>query len=151
MEGKLKILFVSEDTLTGKIIQKATGGEWSHVAVFALNGLVEAMPPIVTVSSEHRYDKYPTDIIEVTVPDIEAALAELKSLIGKPYSLLSCIDGGLHDLFDIQLSGDGDKAVNCCELAVRTLIAGGFKFNEDINPDCWTPQRVYAELKIMNV
>lgn len=149
MDGYLKLLFVEEDTLTGEIIQKFTGGQWSHVAIIDDDILIEAMPPLVTISSIHRYESFKTEIVEIYVPDIEAALAKAKSLVDKPYAVIGCIEGGLHDVFDIQLPGDGEKTINCCELAIRSIRAGGSKLREEISADCWTPQRLYAEIKLV--
>jgi hypothetical protein len=149
MKGTLRILFVDESTWTADIIKGVTGGEWSHCGVLAFDGLVEAVPPRATISSARRYQCNRTEILEIEVPDINAALAEAKSLSDESYSLPACISGGIHDIFNIQVCIN-DDAVNCCGLVIRVIRAGGGIVAPAIGADCFTPQRLYAEIKLAN-
>ncbi len=147
MDGYVRLLFVKEDTPTGELIQRITGGEWSHVAVYALGGLVEAVPPRVTVSSVGRYLDCRTEIVDFYVPDLDNALREAERLVGSPYGLLSCLFGGLYDVFGAELVVPAG-AVDCAQLAVRAIRAGGGSVRPELPDSCFTPQGLYAAAKM---
>lgn len=147
MDGYLRLLFIKEDTPTGELIQRITGGEWSHVAVYALGGLVEAVPPRVTVSSVGRYQGLRTEFVDFYVPDLDCALREVERLVGSPYGLLSCLSGGLYDVFGVELTVPAG-AVDCAQLAVRAIRAGGRAVRPELPDNCFTPQGLYVAAKL---
>jgi hypothetical protein len=147
MDGYLRLLFIQENTPTGVLIQRITGGEWSHVAVYALGGLVEAVPPRVTVSSIGRYLDCRTEIADFYVPDLNNALREAERLVGNPYGLLPCLSGGLYDVFRVELIVPAG-AVDCAQLAVRAIRAGGGSVRPELPDSCFTPQGLYAAAKM---
>ena len=144
----IKLIFVDGCSAASEVIKAVTGSQWSHVGVVTKGGIVEAVAPRVLISSLGRYDRYPQEIVEVAVPDPAKAMEELKSLIGRPYGFLDCVSGGLHDLFDAEIPLTDENTVNCCEVAVRTLRAGGIKIEEDLDADCFTPGSLYTQLKL---
>ena len=144
----IKLIFVDGCNAASEVIKAVTGSQWSHVGVMTKGGIVEAVTPRVLISSLGRYDRYPQEIVEVQVPDPAKAMEELKSLIGRPYGFLDCVSGGLHDLFDAEISLTDENTVNCCEVAVRTLRAGGVKIEEDLDANCFTPGSLYTQLKM---
>lgn len=147
MGSYIRLLFVKEDTPTGLLIQEITGGEWSHVAIFAFGGLVEAVPLRVTVSSVDRYRDFRTEFVDFYVPDLDSALHELKQLVGRPYSLLSCLSGGLYDVFGVELVVPAG-AVDCAQLVVLALRAGGAVLQPEVPDSCFSPQGLYASAKL---
>lgn len=147
MDGYVRLLFVKEDTPTGKLIQEMTSGEWSHVAVYGLSGLVEAVPPRVTISSVARYQECRTEAVDFYVPDLDNALRELERLVGSPYGLLSCLSGGLYDILGLELVVP-PCAVDCSQLAVKAIRAGSGVIRPDLPDSCFTPQGLYAAAKL---
>lgn len=144
----MKFIFVDGCNAASEVIKAVTGSQWSHVGVVTKGGIVEAVAPRVLISSLGRYNHYPQEIVEVEVPDPEKAMEELKSLIGRPYGFLDCVSGGLHDLFDAEISLTDESTVDCCEVAVRVLRAGGVKIDEELDADCFTPGSLYTKLKL---
>ncbi len=147
MGGYVTLVFVSGGGILDKLIKITTRSIWSHVTVMSTNSMVEAIPPQVTVSPLDKYLGWPTEAVPVFVADPKVSMLELERLVGKPYGFLDCFSGLLHDITDIDLPMTGERTVNCCEVAVRVLRAGGTDPDSQISDDCWTPQSLYAALK----
>ena len=120
------------------------GIQFDHVA-FEIDGwLYEAVQPEL-----HKLQAWdfgcPFVTKEITVPDIEAAKKFAEDMVGKPYGLLtSCVLGGIHDIFDIELEvGDFDFSCDCSEYGLRTLRAGGLDELPGTPAGCVTPRDLY--------
>jgi hypothetical protein len=152
--AKVQVLFVYPhgnvlEKIVGEFIDVAEGrgDDPCHAAVFACGGILEAIRCGVVVSEIDRYKDCKTKMLEVDIPNIEAAENEGQKLIGTPYGLVTdCVSGGLHDITGIHCKGNGEKTVNCSETVTRYLRAGGFNVLPDTPADCITPRDLLAAL-----
>jgi len=154
MDGYIRLIYVQENTPTGRLIQEATGGQWSHVGIITPAGILEAVPPRVTISAADRYDydkeTYPaTKIQDVYVADMDAARATMRSMVGKPYRTLSCLSGGAHDVLGVDISIPGIPGVDCCQMAIDVERSGTTDPEPSIPSDCWTPQHLFAANELL--
>jgi len=145
---KVKVLFSYPCTPFGEIIEAVEGkGQPSHAAIFMLGGILEALSNGFVKSPINAYDQFKHTIIEVDVPNIEAAEEEANKLLGNPYGYRACLDGGLHDLLGVTVPGDGEKTVDCSEAVTRILRAGGVDVLPGVYADCVTPADLLKELQ----
>ncbi len=75
----------------------------------------------------------------VDIPDLPGAEAEAKSLIGKSYSYLACLSGGLRDNLGITLPDISKTTDDCSETVTRVLRGGGVMVLDDIPANDITP------------
>lgn len=101
----------------------------------------------VTVSSLDKYADYKTECIDVDIPDLDGAEQEAKKLLGTSYGFKNLAGGGLHAIMGINISGDGEKTVDCSEAVARILRAGGNNILPNIAADNITPNGLYKALK----
>ena len=141
---KVDVLFTAGHNVVGDIVEVTTESRWVHAAIFMLDGIVEAVHPAVTVSNIHTYDNTEKEIITIDVPLYDQAVSKANSLLGTPYGLVTdCLVGGIHDVLGIELTGNGEKTVNCSETVLRILRAGGVAILTDHVADIITPEDLY--------
>ena len=149
------VIFVHGDSLVDKIIDFASHGQYSHTAMKICGQVIEALGengnsdqyPGVWFHSIDKYDNNPNvKMIDVELPDLPSAELEANRLIGKPYSYLSCLTGGLNDMFGIKLSGDSDLAYDCSKLVAHILRAGGYVIDGNTPDSDITPMDDEREL-----
>jgi hypothetical protein len=110
-------------------------------------GLVEArgdfgpgvIPPCVRISSWRKYDNANTEVVELELPDLEAAQVEAERLLGSLYGYVDCAGGALNDIINVNLKGNGSVTNNCSEAVTRILRASGLNFLPGIEADNITP------------
>lgn len=147
----VKVIFIHGDNYLSKAIQTATHGEWAHVGIEILGGMLEALFDTgVTVSPLDKYADFKTECINVDLPDLEGAEQEATKLLGTSYGFKNFTGGGLHDIIGINISGDGEKTVDCSEAVARILRAGGNNVLPNIAADNLTPNDLYKALKGTN-
>ena len=149
--------FAGGTTLIDKAIQKISGGDYAditHAFIYLLDSIAEAegvkeYDDIYPGFWLHPPDKYAGDthvrLIDLDVPDIEAAKAEARKLIGTPYSYHGCLEAAAN-LTGIDLPTDGERTVMCSEAVTRILRAGGLDACSGIEPDMVTPVMLYEDL-----
>lgn len=146
--GKIKVIFISGQSFFDVAVKIVTSSKWSHVGIYMLGGIVDALLPAVKISPSDRYSNDYCEIIEVTIPNLNAAYQEALNLVGTPYGLFTdCINGSLYKLAGISMQGNGTKTVNCSEAVTRILRAGGFPVLPGVPADCVTPRCLYEALK----
>lgn len=141
-----KVIFVHGDNFTANVIQTITHGQYCHVGIEILGGIVEAIVPKVVLSLTDKYANYITKYVDVDIPDMVAAESEAKALIGKPYGFVDCITGGLHDLAGKNIIGDGYITADCSETVTRILRAGGIDILPGVPADDVTPEDLLKAL-----
>jgi hypothetical protein len=174
--AKVTVIFVGGNELVDKVIEGVTHGTCSHVAIQILGGVLESQGvpdkgdryPGVHL---HALDKYDNNqyakFVEVEVPNLSAAERTAKRLLGKFYSYIGCIEGGVYDLFGIQLHpwiakyinllivkffrlpvnlDTGEWTMNCSETVTRILRAGGLSVLPGVDADCITPEDLLVAL-----
>jgi len=143
----IKVIFVHGDNCLSKVIQTATHGEWDHVGIEMLGGMLEALFNVgVTVSSLDKYTDFKTECIDVFITDPDGAEQEAKKFVGTSYGFKNFAGGGLYAIMGINISGDGEKSVDCSELVARILRAGGNNVLPNIAADNITPNDLYKAL-----
>ncbi len=146
--GKIEVIFISGRSLFDTTVKIITNSKWSHVGIYMLGGIVDALMPVVRISPSDRYANCHFEIIGVTVPNLNAAYQEALNLIGTPYGLFTdCVNGSLYKLIGISRKGNGRRTVNCSEAVTRILRAGGLSILSDVPADCLTPKCLYEVLK----
>jgi len=149
------IIFVSGHSIIDTVINTVSHGQYSHVAIKILEGVVEALGvkdigdkyPGVWLHDAEKYDNNPdVKMIDVDLPDIAGAEAEANNLIGTLYGYLDCINGGYYDITGKQLTNDGKITANCSETVTLILRAGGLAILPELSADYITPNDLYREL-----
>jgi hypothetical protein len=148
--AKVQVIFVrGENNLVDNAIVAATGGPFVHVAIkVPCVGLIESLgkggpgilPPCVRISSWRKYTNANVKIIEIDLPNIEAAQAEAEKLIGRPYGYIEDLTTGLRDILGINYPGDGDITDHCSETVARILRSGGQNILPGTAPDNMSPE-----------
>lgn len=112
-----------DDKIIGDVIQAVEGkGEPTHVAIVQPGYLLEALWYGVTKSPRDKYKNRPYEIWEIEVPHHEFAPIAVQVLLGRRYSLLSCILGLLRRKFGIKIPYVNSSAADCSQ-AGTTFIA----------------------------
>jgi len=135
---KTRVIFVHGDNFISEVIQIVTDSEWTHVGIEMLGSILEALPDGVAVSQLYKYTDFTTKCVEVDIPNMEAAESKAKEMIGKPYSFMDGLEGGLHDLFGVSFPNDGEAATNCSKLVAIVLRAGEYDLGQEC-ANCITP------------
>ncbi len=158
LQDKVTVIFVKgddKDCVVDRVIDAVSKGEYSHVAIKILGGVVEALGekdaddkyPGVWVHNAGKYDNDPdATMVDVDLPNIARAEAEAESLIGTLYGYVDCVNGGVYDMTGKQLPADGVITADCSETVTRILKAGGLNIFPTICPDCITPNDLYRAL-----
>ena len=155
--AQVKVIFVrGQDNLVDNVIAGASHGPYVHVAIKVPGvGLVESLGnervgiilPGVRISPWRKYDSNPdVTIIDVELPDMAAAQVEAEKMFGRPYGYDACIDGGMQDMFGVQMPGNGELTANCSETVTRILRAGGRQVLPDQTADSVTPMALMRAL-----
>lgn len=153
---KVTIILVGGDAPVDKFITKFTGGRFSHVAALVLGstfestGIKEPIDPYpgVWLHDPNKYVGNPNVVfVDVEVPDLAAGEAEVRKLLGTPYSYIACVKGGLHDILGIDLP-DTDFSMDCSETITRFLRACGLDFLSGHSPGSITPDDIGRELAV---
>lgn len=115
---KISAIFVSQDgfmhELIGSVVRKATGSQFSHVALGFDDCIIEAIAPKVQKSPLDKYDgEQVLTKIELNVTDEQynRAYEKANALVGLFYGLDDCLIGGIRDVFGDKYS-DIIKRVN---------------------------------------
>jgi hypothetical protein len=139
--AKVTAILVHDENLIGKGIQVVTNNYWNHIALQTDQEIIEALLETgVTFSPLDKYNTgYDVKRIVIDIPDIDALEAEAKRLQGKPYSEISCLDGGIYDLSGEEIPNDGDSAYDCSKLFTHLVRIGGFKILGDLQESYVTP------------
>jgi hypothetical protein len=154
----LKVGFNGGNTWIDKAIQTASGSEYcnvTHAFIYVLDSVLEARG--VKESADkypgvwlHNPSKFSDDdtvkIIDVDVPDEEAAVQKARELIGTPYSYTDCIEAALNEV-GVTLPTDGETTVMCSETVTMILRAGGVEVCGDTPADLVTPVMLYEALR----
>lgn len=147
--GTVTVILIKGDhnNLVDDVIMDVSRGEYSHSAIKILGSTLEALGqkdqgdlyPGVWLHAPDKYDNNPAAVfIQVELPDLAAAEAEARRLIGTLYGYTDCVRGGLHKLIGVDPVGNAITA-NCSETVTRILRAGGFDILPEVTPDCVTP------------
>ena len=153
----VKVGFSGGDTWIDKAIQAVSGSDYcdvTHAFIVLFDSVLEAR------GVNDDGDKYPgvwlhpmsklwsdrVRVLNVDVPDIEAAKNTARKLIGTPYSYTDCIEAALNEV-GVTLPVDGDKTVMCSETVTLILRAGGVEVCGDTPADLVTPVMLYEALK----
>lgn len=155
--AKVRVGFAGGTTLLDQAIQKISGGDYvdiTHAFVFLLDSIAEAegvkeYDDLYPGFWLHPPDKYDGDehtkIVELDVPDLAAAQAETRRLLGTPYSYHGCLEAAA-ELAGIDLPADGELTVMCSEAVTRILRAGGLCICPDNQADDVTPVMLYEDV-----
>ena len=153
----VKVGFAGGTTIIDRAIQKVSGSEYcdiTHAFIFLLDSIAEAegvkeYDDIYPGFWLHPSDKYAGDehvkIVELDVPDLAAAQAETRRLLGTPYSYHGCLEAAAK-LSGLDLPVDGEHTVMCSEAVTRILRAGGLCICPDNIADDVTPVMLYEDL-----
>lgn len=154
---QVRVGFAGGDTIIDKAIQKISGGDYAditHAFIYLFDSICEAEGikeyddkyPGVWL---HPLDKYAGDthvrLIDLEVPDVEAAKAEARKLLGTPYSYHGCLEVAAK-LTGIDLPTDGALTVMCSETVTRILRAGGLSICPEEQADNVTPVMLYEDI-----
>jgi hypothetical protein len=90
----------------------------SHAAYVSKLGIYEALYPAVVLSPLNAYDNIRHKIIEIDMPDLEAAEAYAAEQVGKPYSFLSCAEAELYALTGKLINAQQD-GTDCSQLDIN--------------------------------
>jgi hypothetical protein len=117
----------------------------SHVAVWVEGGWIEAIWPTVAKSAASKFDASKHEVVEIDLPDLATAEAWAKSQIGKPYSLLSCLEAEYFALTGkiINLSQQG---MDCSQLGVNFCRSGKLQVLGSEPASLVRPSDLLAEL-----
>ena len=153
----VRVGFAGGTTVIDKAIQVISGSEYcdvTHAFIFLLDSIAEAegvkeYDDIYPGFWLHPPDKYAGDdhtkVVEMDVPDIAAAQAETRRLLGTPYSYHGCLEAAAK-LSGMDLPVDGEHTVMCSEAVTRILRAGGLRICPDSLADDVTPVMLYGDL-----
>ena len=172
----VKVIFTSGDSFVDNTIENITRGDYSHVAIQILGGTVESLGipddgdkyPGVHLHNLHKYDNQDgVYIIEVNLQNQKVAEDKARELLGKFYSYIGCVEGGIYNIFGIRMHkwivklinmaltrflhfpiniDTGEWTMNCSETVTRILRAGGLLVCEGVDADEVTPMDLYREL-----
>lgn len=170
------VVFTGGDSFVDEAIESITQGSYSHVAIQILGGTLESLGkpdkgdkyPGVHLHDLYKYDGQPEVLtIDIDLPYQDKAEDKARSLRGKFYSYIGCIEGGTYDLFGIKLHGaivklvnlaivrvfsipcnldTGEWTMNCSETVTRILREGGLNVCPGVDADCVTPMDLYRWL-----
>ena len=153
--AEVTVIFCHGRAWYSKVIERVEGGPWTHVAGLILDstleseGVKEHSDPYPGVWL-HPPDKYKDGedavFIQVDVPDLAAAEQQARDSLGSLYGYIDCVNGGIKELFDKVIPGDGTATMNCSETWTRILRAGGLDVLPGIEADSVTPQMLYEAL-----
>jgi hypothetical protein len=146
--GIVKVMFIAEpNRIGGKIVQIAEHSWQSHVAIIIGDYMWEAVFPAVEKHQElDRYKDFYYEIKEIAVPNIEAAIAEADSLVGKPYGYPDCVSGAIYHWTGKQVVLCDEGTIDCSELGTRVVRAGEFEVLPDVSANCIIPEDLYNAL-----
>lgn len=165
----ITLIFVRGDpaSMIDRTIEGVSQGDFCHVAVRFSWGIVEALGvpergfvPGVRLSPVDKYDGKAVVMMKLALPEEAAAEQEARRLLGRLYSYIGCLEGGIYDMTGIRLQpwlnklidwlqirlfgtalpvDVGKWSMNCSETAVRIIRAGGIKVLPGVEADCITP------------
>ena len=135
----MKILFCTSNKIGARGIRLVTWSDWSHVAIIDGDEGIEAVWPMVKITSLAEVLASHTDYCVVDIPcqNEEAALAWARSQVGKPYDLLGMLGLGFHR------DWQNDSDWWCSELVTRAAMNGGNKLFRDGLLHRITPQHLW--------
>ncbi len=125
------------------LIRWASNGEYSHVDIVLPEGtLLGARANGGVKIRNFNYAKFTAkSVVQVYVPDYDAAMNFAMSQIGKPYNY-----GAIADMIfgrDRGYDSENQPSWFCDELLYATVSAGGRWLLNEPNPLVLTPQEVY--------
>lgn len=156
----IRIGFSGDAGELSKAIKFVTGGEYcnvSHAYLYDfMGGVYEAMgiklendlyAGVWVHPNDTRdiTDKTKNRLVDVDVPDMEAALKMGQVLLGTPYGYPDCISAAVFLATGEQIS-DGTRTCMCSETVTRILRAGGINILPDLKADVVNPAMLYKEL-----
>ena len=124
----MKLIFVREPSLYGRVITFVDGGPWTHVGIIDGDEVIEA---VINVGVRIRRleslirDRPIYQIVEITFPDLEKeteAIHWARSQKGKPYDTWGVWGIGFGR------NWEDDSKWFCSELACETLLKAGKEF-----------------------
>lgn len=136
----MKLLFCTSNLPGALAIRAITWSSWSHVAILLDDGsAIEATWPKVrrvdAALIKSKHSKW--QVVDVPVPDEQAAVKFAMSQIGKPYDVSA--------LFGIMFHRNwaDDSKWFCSELATAVLKAGGLKLFRECVLSRVVPQHLW--------
>ncbi|SEP36904.1 hypothetical protein [Propionispora vibrioides] len=172
------LIFVRGDpvSMIDRTIEAVSQGDFCHVAVQFAWGIVEALGvpergfvPGVRLSPTDKYDGKAVATMKLALPEEAAAEQEARRLLGRLYSYIGCLEGGIYDLTGIRLQpwlnklsdwlqirlfgtvlpvDIGTWSMNCSETAARIIRAGGINVLPGVEADCITPMDLIRYFQI---
>lgn len=139
----MKILMVSEKTNPGGwVVQLFTMSRWNHVAAILPDNehIIHAtFKHGVVIDKLSRYDNVSTEIIDIPLPDEEAAVRFLNAQLGKKYDLTA-----LFAIF-FRRNWQKDDRWFCSELVEMAVKASGKnRFRDEVSRI--TPHQIWSVL-----
>lgn len=174
----ITLIFVRGDpaSMIDRTIEAFSQGDFCHVAVRFSWGIVEALGvpergfmPGVRLSPVDKYDGKAVVTIKLALPEEAAAEQEARRLLGRLYSYIGCLEGGVYDMTGIRLQpwlnkfsdwlqtrlfgtvlpvDVGKWSMNCSETAARIIRAGGINILPGVEADCITPMDLIRYFQI---
>lgn len=174
----ITLIFVRGDqaSMIDRTIETFSRGDFCHVAVKFPWGIVEALGvpekgyiPGVRLSPTNKYDGKEGLTINLALPDQVAAEQEARKLLGRFYSYIGCLEGGIYDISGIRLQpwinkistwlltrlfgmtlavNVGKWSMNCSETVTRIIRAGGLNVLPGVDADCITPMDLVCYFQI---
>lgn len=158
--NKITLIACKGKAWYSELIKDVEQGEITHIAGFALGGILESEGiklykdkyPGVWVHPEDEYvNGKDCEFITIPVYSISRMNNYIFSngIIGTPYGYPDCVTAGAYRLLGIELPTDGELTMMCSELWTRLLrIAGPVGFElPDLKADFIDPQRLYDSIK----
>lgn len=136
------------DDIAGGIIQDFEGiDEPTHVAIVLEYGLLEAQPQGVVYSDTDKYKQRRREIWGISAPHEELSAVAVQVLLGKHYSWLSCVLGGLRVRWGIKFPWFDSGATNCSEAGTEYLAMLGRNLFGTDAPAGITPAELLGKIK----
>ena len=154
----VRVGFVGGDSWLDRAIEGISGSQYadiSHAYIHLLGSIVEAEGvkqysdpyPGVWLHPPDKYDGDPhAKCVIVDLPDIEAAQAKARELIGTLYGYTDCIVTATKFLTGHNIFAGGENTMHCSETVTRILRAGGLQVCPGLQADEVSPVLLYEDL-----
>ena len=154
----VRVGFVGGNGILDRAIEAASGSQYadiSHAYIYMFDSILESEGvkqysdpyPGVWLHPADKYDgNQHAKTVRIDVPDLEAAHAKARELIGTLYGYTDCIVTATKFLTGYNIFSGGELTMHCSETVTRILRAGGLCICPGMQADEVSPVLLYEDL-----